>query len=184
MGRISSERRKKVEWLWNSEKVSDVYPRNPSTGGSSDHFVRNHKHGAHRGLWFCFWQVKAGSLYSCFSEAARLGSRCVCFSSGGASCAEPGGPSARSIGCRPHTWRAWLPCVFGSVWWARLTERSASRSSPTCNDMVSHLEQNRTRRRVSWIPSLIVQASFLYADLRNPNKSQPDNWAKVLMGNR
>lgn len=67
-------------------------------------------------------------------------------SSGGASCAEPGGPSARSSGCRPHTWRVWPRCACGSVWWARLIGQSASRSSPTCSGTVSHLEEKRERR--------------------------------------
>lgn len=61
-------------------------------------------------------------------------------SSGGVSCAEPGGPSGRSSGCRPRTWRVWRRCASGSAGWARPIGQSASRSSPTCSGTVSHLE--------------------------------------------
>lgn len=60
-------------------------------------------------------------------------------SSGGASCAEPGGPSGRSSGCRLRTWTASLQCASCSVGSARLNGRNASRSCPTCSGTASRL---------------------------------------------
>lgn len=74
--------------------------------------------------------------------------RSLLSNSGAASCARPGGRSARSSGCRRCIWRVWLRCVSGSVGSARLTWRSASRSSPTCSGTASPLQATRKDRRL------------------------------------
>ena len=96
-----------------------------------------------------------------FVSVQVCGSCCVMFgcdygmvcvhpdvSSGGASCAGPGGRSGRSSGCRRCIWRVSLRCVSGSVGWARLTGRNASRSFPMCSGTASHLQGEEERAEV------------------------------------
>lgn len=57
---------------------------------------------------------------------------CAVLSSGGASCAAPGGRSGRSCGCTPRTGTAWRPCASCSGGSARPTGQTSSRSPPRC----------------------------------------------------
>lgn len=60
------------------------------------------------------------------------------LSSGVSSCAGPGGRSARSCGCTPHTGRAWPRCASGSGGSARPSARTSSRSLPRCTCRAFH----------------------------------------------
>src|SRR4029434_3508233 len=71
---------------------------------------------------------------------------CVCACDFVSSCGGLSGRIVRSFGCRPHTGRAWLRCVCGSVGGARLNGQIARRIRPPCTCRASHLRERKRER--------------------------------------
>lgn len=82
-------------------------------------------------LFFFLSEVRS-AVSRVAERTARRRAGVAVLSSGGASCAAPGGRSGRSCGCTPRTGTAWRPCASGSGGSAHPTVQTSSRSLPSC----------------------------------------------------
>lgn len=78
----------------------------------------------------------------------------IFFSSDAFSYVRRGGPSGKSSGRKPRTWRVWRLCVYGSVSWARQNGQTASHIPPRHIYRVSHLPEKMKGWQLVQLPQI------------------------------